>query len=165
MRMDLVKKTLIVAAALVLMLFGFAPLRAAQDKPADNMQILRVKIKADKKLLVASNMELTESEAKGFWPIYDEYQKELQKINQRMAKVLESYADDNRSKSLTDDKAKKLIDEAVSVEQAEANIKSTFAPKLSKVLPVKKVVRYLQIENKIRAVVRYDIAQGVPLVR
>ena len=165
MRMDLVKKTLIVAAALVLMLFGFAPLRAAQDKPADNMQILRDKIKADKKLLVASNMELTESEAKGFWPIYDEYQKELQKINQRMAKVLESYADDNRRKSLTDDKAKKLIDEAVSVEQAEANIKSTFAPKLSKVLPVKKVVRYLQIENKIRAVVRYDIAQGVPLVR
>ena len=82
-----------------------------------------------------------------------------------MGKVLESYADDNRRKSLTDDKAKKLIDEAVSIEQAEANIKSTFAPKLSKVLPVKKVARYLQIENKIRAVVRYDLAQGVPLVR
>ena len=163
MRMDLVRRTM--GAAIVMMLFGFAPLRAAQDKPADNMQILRDKLKADKKLLVASNMELTESEAKGFWPIYDEYQKELQKINQRMAKVLESYADDNRRKSLTDDKAKKLIDEAVSVEQAEANIKSTFAPKLSKVLPVKKVARYLQIENKIRAVVRYDIAQGVPLVR
>ena len=165
MRMDLVTKPLIVAAAIVMMLFGFAPLRAAQDKPADNMQILRDKLKADKKLLVASNMELTESEAKGFWPIYDEYQKELQKINQRMGKVLESYADDNRRKSLTDDKAKKLIDEAVAIEQAEGNIKSTFAPKLSKVLPVKKVVRYLQIENKIRAVVRYDIAQGVPLVR
>ena len=165
MGMDLVKKPLIVAAAIVMMLFGFAPLRAAQDKPADNMQILRDKLKADKKLLVASNMELTESEAKGFWPIYDEYQKELQKLNQRLGKVLESYADDNRRKSLTDDKAKKLIDEAVSIEQAEANIKSTFAPKLSKVLPVKKVARYLQIENKIRAVVRYDIAQGVPLVR
>jgi hypothetical protein len=163
--MDLVKKTLIVAAPIVMLLFGFAPLRAAQDKPAVNMQILRDKLKADKKLLVASNMELTESEAKGFWPIYDEYQKELQKLNQRLGKVLESYADDNRGKSLTDDKAKKLIDEAVSIEQAEANIKSTFAPKLSKVLPVKKVARYLQIENKIRAVVRYDIAQGVPLVR
>ena len=163
MRIEFLKK--IIGVAIVMMLFGFVPLRAAQDKPADNMQILRDKLKADKKLLVASNMELTESEAKGFWPIYDQYQKELQKINQRMAKVLESYADDNRRKSLTDDKAKKLIDEAVSVEQAEANIKSTFAPKLSKVLPVKKVARYLQIENKIRAVVRYDIAQGVPLVR
>ena len=163
MRMDFMKKTLGVAMAI--MLFGFAPLRAAQDKPADNMQILRDKIKADKKLLVATNMELTESEAKGFWPIYDEYQKELQKINQRLGKVLESYADDNRGKSLTDDKAKKLIDEAVSIEQAEANIKSTFAPKLGKVLPVKKVARYLQIENKIRALVKYDLAQGVPLMR
>ena len=163
MRMDFVKR--MIGAAIVIMLCGFTPVGSAQDNPADNMQILRDKIKADKKLVVASNMELTEAEAKDFWPIYEQYQKELQKINQSMGKVLESYADDNRRKSLTDEKAKKIIDEAVSIDQAEANIKSTFAPKLSKVLPVKKVARYLQIENKIRAVVKYDLAQGVPLVR
>ena len=148
-----------------MMMFGLAPLSLAQDKPADNMQILRAKIKADKKLVVATNMELTESEAKGFWPIYEEYQKDLQKINQRVANLLDSYAADFRGKSLTDDKAKKLIDEAVAIEQAEANLKSTYAPKLSKVLPAKKVARYLQIENKIRAVVRYELATGVPLVQ
>src|SRR6266498_5315560 len=163
MRLDLVKKTLGIAVAIVF--FGFTPLSAAQDKPADNMQILRDKIKGDKKLVVATNMELTESEAKGFWPVYEAYQKDLQKINRRMANLLESYAADFRSKSLTDDKAKKLIDEALSIEQAEADLKSTYAPKLSKVLPVKKVARYLQIENKIRALVKYDLAQGVPLVR
>jgi hypothetical protein len=70
-----------------------------------------------------------------------------------------------KSKSLTDDKAKQLIDEALAIDQAEANLKSTYAPKLSKALPVRKVARYLQIENKIRAVVKYDLAQGVPLVR
>ena len=154
-----------IGAAIVIMLFGFAPVRSAQEKPADKMQIIRDKIKADKKLVVASNMELTEAEAKGFWPIYEQYQKELQKINQRLGKTLDSYAEDARSKSLTDDKAKKLIDEAVAIDQDEANIKSTFAPKLGKVLPVKKVARYLQIENKIRALVRYDLAQGVPLMR
>ena len=163
MRLNLVKKT--IGVAMVIMMFGFAPLNAAQDKPADNMQILRDKIKADKKLVVATNMELTESEAKGFWPIYDTYQKDLQKINRRMANLLESYAADFRTKSLTDDKAKKLIDEALSIEQAEADLKSTYAPKLGKVLPVKKVARYLQIENKIRAVIKYDIAQGVPLMQ
>jgi len=163
MRIDLVKKT--IGVAMSIMMFGFAPLNAAQDKPADNMQILRDKIKADKKLVVATNMELTESEAKGFWPIYDTYQKDLQKINRRMANLLESYAADFRTKSLTDDKAKKLIDEALSIEQAEADLKSTYAPKLGKVLPVKKVARYLQIENKIRAVIKYDIAQGVPLMQ
>jgi hypothetical protein len=163
MRVDFAKR--IIGLMVVILLCFLPALSVAQDKPADNLQILREKIKADKKLVVATNMELTESEAKDFWPIYDQYQKDLQKINQRIANVLEGYAADFRGKSLTDEKAKKLIDEAVAIEQAEANIKSTYAPKLSKVLPVKKVARYLQIENKIRAVVKYDLAQGVPLVR
>jgi hypothetical protein len=161
--MDLVKRAF--GVALAVMLFGYAPLILAQDKPADNMQILRDKIRADKKLVVATNMELTESEAKGFWPIYEQYQKDLQKINGRMANLLQSYAEDFRGKSFTDERAKKLIDEALAIEVAEANLKSTYAPKLSKVLPIRKVARYLQIENKIRAVVKYDLAQGVPLVR
>jgi hypothetical protein len=163
MRIDVVKKTL--GGALVLLIFGLAPLSVAQEKPADNMQMLRDKIQADKKLVVATNMELTESEAQGFWPLYDQYQKDLQKINQRIANVLESYAADFRRKSLKDEKAKQLIAEAVAIEQAEAQLKRTYAPQLSKVLPVRKVVRYLQIENKIRAVVKYDIASGVPLVQ
>ena len=163
MRMDLVKKTLGMMTAV--MLLASASPALAQDKRADNMQILRDKIRADKKLVVATNMELTESEAKNFWPIYNEYQKDLQNINGRIVAVLESYAADFKSKSLTDDKAKQLIDEALAIDQAEANLKSTYAPKLSKALPVRKVARYLQIENKIRAVVKYDLAQGVPLVR
>jgi len=149
----------------MLIMLGCVASGMAQDKPADNMQILRDKIKADKKLVVATNMELTESEAKAFWPIYDEYQKDLQKINRRIVNLLDSYAADARAKTLTDDKAKKLIDEALAIEQAETNLKSTYAPKLEKVLPVKKVARYLQIENKIRALIKYDLAQGVPLVQ
>jgi hypothetical protein len=163
MRTDFLLK--LFGAVFALAIFGFTPFSLAQDKPADNMQILRDKIRADKKLVVATNMDLTETEAKGFWPIYDQYQKDLQKINQRMANLLDSYADDFRNKSLTDEKAKKLITEAVAIDKAEADLKTTYAPKLSKVLPVRKVIRYLQIENKIRAVVKYDIASGVPLVR
>jgi hypothetical protein len=163
MRLNLMKN--VVGAVLLAAVFGSASLSLAQDKPADNMQILRDKIRADKKLVVATNMELTESEAKSFWSIYEQYQKDLQKINQRMVNLLQSYADDYRNKSLTDEKARKLIDEALAIERAEAGLKSAYAPKLSKVLPAIKVVRYLQIENKIRAVVRYDIASGVPLVR
>jgi len=49
----------------------------AQDKPADNTRILREKIKEDQKLLIASNMELTELEAKGFCPIYKDYQRDV----------------------------------------------------------------------------------------
>ena len=137
----------------------------SQDKPANNMEILREKLKADKKLLVATNMELTESEAKNFWPVYDDCQKELQKINQRMVKLLNDYAADYKTNSVSDEKAKKLTDEYVSLQQAEANLTTSFVPKLNKALPVKKVARYLQIENKIRAVIKYDLAATVPLVQ
>ena len=136
-----------------------------QDKPTDNMQILREKVKADKKLLVAANMELTESEAKGFWPVYEDYQKDLAAINQRIKKLIESYAADYRSKTLTDEKAKKLVDELIAIEQAETGLKAASVPKLRKVLPEKKVARYLQIENKIRAAVKYELAAGVPLAQ
>ena len=163
MRTNFLRATIGTGAMLIML--GCVASGMAQDKPADNMQILRDKIKADKKLVVATNMELTESEAKAFWPIYDEYQKDLQKINRRIVNLLDSYAADARAKTLTDDKAKKLIDEALAIEQAETNLKSTYAPKLEKVLPVKKVARYLQIENKIRALIKYDLAQGVPLVQ
>jgi len=131
----------------------------------DNMQILRDKIKADKKLLVATNMELTDSEAKAFWPVYEEYQKELAAINQRIVKMIESYAADYKAKSLTNEKAKKLVDELIAVEKAEAAMKAAYAPKLGKALPQVKVARYLQIENKIRALVKYELAGAVPLAQ
>jgi len=65
--------------------------------------------------------------------------------------------------TLSDAKAKKLIGEFLAIEKAEAGLKATCVPRLSKVLPQKKVMRYLQIENKIRAIVKYDLAAGVPL--
>jgi len=156
---------LFIVTALMVVIAAFPTPALTQDKPSDNMQILREKIKADKKLLVAANMELTESEAKGFWPVYEEYQKDLTAINQRIGKLIESYAADYRASTLTDEKAKKLIDELVAIEQAEAGLKAASVPKLSKVLPQKKVARYLQIENKIRAVVKYELAEKVPLVQ
>ena len=149
---------------MVAALLGLGVLAAAQDKPADNMQILRDKVKADKKLLVASNMELTDSEAKAFWPVYDQYQKDLMAINERIVKMIKSYADAYNAKSMTDDGAKKLTDEFIAIEKAETAMKESYVPKLSKVLPPKKVARYMQIENKIRALVKYELAGEIPLV-
>jgi hypothetical protein len=151
---------MVMVAALV----GLGVLAAAQDKPTDNMQILRDKIKADKKLLVANNMQLTESEAKAFWPVYEQYQQELANFNQRIVKLIESYAAAYRTPSMTDEAAKKLIADFVAIEKGEAAVKEFFVPKLSQVLPPKKVARYLQLENKIRAAIKYELAGEIPLV-
>ena len=156
---------LVVAIGWMAFAVGFPIPAWTQDKPADNMQILRDKIKADKKLLVARNMELTESEAKGFWPVYEEYQQQLANFNQRIGKLIESYAAAYRTNSMTDEAAKKIIADFVAIEKGEAAVKEFFVPKLSQVLPPKKVARYFQIENKIRALVKYELAGEIPLVQ
>jgi hypothetical protein len=155
---------LVVAIGWIAFALAFPTPAWTQDKPADNMQILRDKIKADKKLVVAKNMELTESEAKAFWPVYEQYQKDLTAINQRIGKLIESYAADYQANTMTDEKAKKLTAEYVAIEKAEVGLKESYVPRLSKVLPPKKVARYLQLENKIRAGVKYELAGGIPLV-
>jgi hypothetical protein len=138
----------------------------AQTAPtASDMQILAQKIKADKKLLVAVNMQLTDMEAKAFWPVYDAYQKDLEAIDARLAKTIATYADAYNSGPVPDDTAKQLIGDYLIIEQDEAKMERSYVSKLSDVLPGAKVARYLQLETKIRAIVRYQLAANIPLVQ
>lgn len=136
----------------------------ANSSAATTMEILREKVKADKKLVVANNMNLTENEAKAFWPIYDAYQKDLQNINKRLASVIDAYALAYNKGAVLNDTAKKLLDDSIAIEISESKLKQTYADKLSKVIPAAKAARYIQIENKIRAIVRYQLAEAIPLV-
>ena len=131
-----------------------------------NMEIFMQKVKADKKLLVASNMDLTDEEGKKFWPLYDAYQKELEQINQRPGQTIKSYADaHNEGKGMiANGMAKKLLTEALSVEEADVKLKRAYADKIGKFLPATKTARYIQIENKIRAVIKAELAQEIPFV-
>ena len=151
--------------ALILCLAAQAVPALAQEKPADtNMQILLEKVKADKKLVVAANMDLTELEVKTFWPIYDDYQKDLQTINDRLVKMILAYADLYNKNALTDAGAKQLTNEALAIDRDELRLRNILTAKIERFLPAKKVARYLQIENKIRAAIRYELAIGIPLV-
>jgi hypothetical protein len=144
---------------------GFAVSAWSQDKPTNNMESIHEKLKADKKLIVTKYMELTDAEAKKFWPVYEEYQKDLQKINERLLNMLQSYAADYRDKSLTDEKAKQLLDEWIAIDNDDAKRRASYVPKVIKVLPPKKAARYLQIENEYRILLKYDLAVTVPLVQ
>jgi hypothetical protein len=151
---------LVLAATLALPAFSAEEAQAG----ASDMEILRDKVRADKKFIVAENMELTEEEAKGFWPVYESYQADLHKLNERMAKVINEYALAYNKGALMDKTARKLIDDAIDIDVDEAKLKKSYVPKLSKVLSGVKVARYLQIENKLRAIVRYELASAIPLV-
>ena len=143
---------------------GLAAPATAQSNTTTNMEILRDKVKADKKLLVAGNLQLTDAEGKAFWPVYDAYQKDLQQINQRLTATILAYADAYNKGPVANETAKKLLDEALAIDDAEAKLKTSTAAKVMAVLPATKAARYIQIENKIRALIRYELAANIPLV-
>jgi Spy/CpxP family protein refolding chaperone len=144
---------------------GLAGAAMPQTTGTADMEILRQKIKADKKLVVAENLKLTDAEATAFWPVYDAYQKDLQGINQRLTAAILAYADAYNKGPVSNETAKKLLDETVAIDEAEVKLKSASVPKVLAVLPATKAARYIQIENKIRALVRYEMAAGIPLIQ
>src|SRR5438067_11354872 len=101
-------------------LLAVVPLASAQDKPVNNLAAVHEQLKADKRAIVAKYLGLTEAQAKAFWPVYDEYQANLQKIDQRLFALLQSYANDYGSQSLTDEKAKTLLDDWIAIENDDA---------------------------------------------
>jgi hypothetical protein len=153
-----------VTAVLLAGLMAWALPAVAQQVSDANMEILKQKLKADKKLLVAGNMDLSDADAKKFWPIYDEYQKDLEQVNQKLANTIKEYADAFNKGPIQDNTAKKLLNEAISVEEQESKLKRTYAEKLEKVLPYSKVARYIQIETKVRSLIKMELAQQIPLV-
>jgi len=142
-----------------------APVAMAEGNPADatDMQALRTAVRADKKALVAATLNLTEPEAKKFWPIYDAYQRDLDMINrERNVTVIDVVETDKPISNLY---AKNLEKSLISADEAEIKSRRTAYNKVMKALPAKKAARYLQLEAKIRAAQAYDIAATIPLIK
>ena len=139
------------------------PAAQSGDKPADNLDVLRDKLRADKRLLIAESLQLTDKESQAFWPVYNAYQSDMIAHYDRILKLLDDYA--GAYKTMTDPKATQLLGEYMSLQKNYLNIITGYVPKFQRVLPPKKVARLYQLENKIRALVDYQFAQEVPLVK
>jgi cell division protein FtsI/penicillin-binding protein 2 len=153
----------LIAMVLTITLIGFVGSALAQDKPADNMDLVKEKIRTDKKLFIATNMQLTESEAKAFWPVYQDYQAELAKLRDREIKLIEEFA--AKFETMSDDVAKKLLDDAMSIDSDHQKLLQSYLSKFRGIVSDKKVARYYQLESKIDAVLEYEMAKRIPLVQ
>jgi hypothetical protein len=135
----------------------------AQDKPADNMDIVREKARTDKKLVVATALNLTEGEAKAFWPVYNSYQSDMIAHYDRVFKFVDAYA--KSYESMSDENATQLLGEFLSLETDYIALLNSYVPRFRRVLPPVKVARLYQVENKMRALVDYEFARTIPLIK
>lgn len=150
----------LLAAALMVGLFA-GPGRAEEADQA-NLDILRDTIRANRKALVAASLTLTDEESGKFWPLYDRYATELKAVNDRLVKVIQDYT--AAFKDLSNEKAMQLAGDYLSAEDDRVKLRRKYLDEFGKVVPGRKAVRLFQIENKIDALVRYDLAAEIPVV-
>jgi hypothetical protein len=152
------------AAAIIGLAMLGANVAFAQDLEVASMDVLRAQLDLDKRAVVEDNLVLSESEAAAFWPIYEEYQRELRAIDERVVRLVNEYAEAFGNDSLTDATAKRLLDESLALDEAEVTLRKRYAARLAGVIPAIEAARYLQLERKIRAAVEYELADKIPLV-
>ena len=112
---------------------------------------------------MATALELTDAEGKGFWPVYNAYQSDMVSHYDRIFRLIGTFA--KSYESMTDAAAGKLLDEYLGLETAHASLLKAYAPRFRRVLPTRKVAQLYQIENKVRALVNYEFAKEIPLIK
>ena len=138
--------------------FGAAAFAQVQHEIA----ITRTEIQAERQAIVADNLPLSEEQAKAFWPLYREYRGALAKAGDRTVGMIESYA--KNYDTLSDEQATSMVDEFFAIKKEELKIKTDWLPKFRKVLPGKAMARFVQIENKLDTIIRFGLADEIPLV-
>lgn len=156
-----------VLTALLVVAFVAAPALAGEagetaEANEASIEVLRQTLRSNRKAFVAVNLGLTDAEAVVFWPVYDRYQADLKASADQLVSVIEAYA--RTFGKTTDAEARKLVDTYLEAERDRAALRLAYFEPFSKALPGRKLMRFYQIENKIDAVLRYDIAAAIPVV-
>jgi hypothetical protein len=119
--------------------------------------------RADRKAIVGANMNLTDAQAKVFWPLYDAYEHKMDKLDDRHAAEVKEYAE--HYQTLTDQDATNKLDEVIAIKQARLDVQKEFVPRFRAAVSSINTTRFFQIDNKLSAMIQCDIAQVVPLAR
>ena len=136
---------------------------AAADQAADPLVAATDQYSLDRRRLIAENLQLTDAEAKRFWPLYEQFEKDLYALTEKRRATIAKFGENYES--MTDAMAKEIMLERVNLEEERMRLRRAYLHRFEKVVPVKKLARYIQIESKIRAAVEAGIAEELPLIK
>ena len=128
-----------------------------------NIQLLRQDIRSKKKQLVAANLNLTETEATKFWPVYDQYTADFTKISDQRVALIKEYADSWGK--MSDDQALSLTNRALAVEKNTSDLRIRYVPTFKKVIPGTKVATFFQLDRRIQTLIDVQLSSQLPLVQ
>jgi hypothetical protein len=156
---------MLISLAACLICFGGATYVGAQDNSSidSDIQMLRADLRADKTKVMADQLQLSDSEGKTFWPIYNDYDHELSKLNDERVALLKEYA--NSYNTLTDQQVQSLADRSFGLQKKRIDLRQKYFKKLSKAVSPKSAARFVQVEDRVDMLVNLQVAASVPMVQ
>jgi hypothetical protein len=154
---DVIKRVAVAVAGLVLLA---APMRA---QVRSEMELTRQQIQTDRQAIVAGGMQLTDAQAAAFWPVYREYRAALDPLGDRQMQLLTDFAE--KYQAMTEADTDRMLKEMIDIQRDRLGVQQSYIGKFKKVLPTVLVGRFYQIENKLDAIIMFDLAANVPLIR
>jgi nitrogen fixation-related uncharacterized protein len=128
----------------------------------DQMQAARSALKADRKATVAKALQLTGQEGEAFWPLYEQYRAEADKLGDALLKLIKDYA--RLYPNVPDDRAKGMLEELCDLEKHLVLTRNSYLKKMEKVISPAKTLRFAQVESRLDLALRLGMASEIPLV-
>jgi hypothetical protein len=136
---------------------------ASQSSTDQDVDLLRKDIRSQKKQIIAANLTLTDAEATKFWPVYDQYEADLVKVNDAKYAAIKEYA--ANYDTLTDAKALELTKQIIGVDQSVAQLRMKYTPMFANVVSGKKTALFFQLDRRLVMLVDLQIAAAIPMVQ
>lgn len=130
---------------------------------SQDLNLLRQDLRSKRKQLIAANLKLTETEATRFWPVYDQYIKELIVINDKKFALIQQYAE-NFGK-MTDFESLLFIRNWLDSDIEATQLRQKYVPMVSKVLDGKKTATFFQLDRRIAMMLELQVSSQIPLVQ
>jgi len=154
----------VVMSAFVAMSLAAVPLAAQQPTSVQQeIKLTRAEIRRDRQAIVKAAMPLDSVESAKFWPVYEEYKSEQEKIGDRSWQALTGFA--KNYDGLGDATSKTVLDDWLGAREDQAKLAKKWRGKFVKAIGEKKTLRFYQIESKLDQAIQGEILQAIPLAR
>ena len=135
----------------------------SQNKNIEWSDLLKRNVQKESKKFIEKNLELTNQQAKLFWPIYDEYDAALLEVTNERLKNISDYM--LNYKDLDNTKAESLLRKALELDQKKINIQTEYYNKLIAVLPPTLVGKFFQLDQYIELLIQLQRSEKIPLIQ
>ena len=136
---------------------------SGQNSIDQDVNLLRLDLRSQKKQIIAANLQLTDAEAEKFWPVYDQYTAELVKINNAKYAAIKDYV--QNYDALSDQKATELTKQLIAVDGQVSQLRERYVPIVNQILPGKKTALFFQLDRRLVMLIDIQLATQIPMVQ